>query len=161
MNKLLSFLIIISFFIFYSSRIEAQMDPKAKTVVVMSAYGTVGGALLGLATLAFKSSPRAIPVGASLGLYAGLLFGSYIVVTHEMRKRGMYQEENYYPEAPPTPYDRNGGESTPYENSSPNPDGAYRWDPKLLQEEYAWKDTRINPKNQAEVFSISLLDFRF
>lgn len=134
------------------------MDPKVKTVAVMSAYGTVGGALLGLASLAFRSSPRAIPVGASLGLYAGLLFGSYIVVTHEMRKRGMYQEDNYYPEAPATPYDNGGSEPTPYDKAN---DGAYRWDPKLLQEEYAWKDSRSNPIDQSESFSLNLLSYQF
>lgn len=158
MKKLLSSFLIICLFIVFSPRSEAQMDPKVKTVAVMSAYGTVGGALLGLASLAFRSSPRAIPVGASLGLYAGLLFGSYVVVTHEMKKRGMYQEENYYPEAPTTPYDNGGSEPTPYEK---NDDGAYRWDPIMLQNEYAWKDSRFRSQYQNESFSVSLFSYQF
>lgn len=163
MKNIFCALLAICLFFVYSPSSSAQMDPKVKTVAVMAAYGTAGGALLGLASLAFRSAPRAIPVGASLGLYAGLLFGSYIVVTHEMRKRGMYQEdENYYPEAPATPYDGGGSEpeTTPYENNGN--DGAYRWDPYTLQGEYAWTKSRLEKEvSPGQIFSVNLLNYQF
>ncbi len=46
-------------------------------------YGVLAGSLVGAATLAFREQPgehlKSIAVGASLGLYAGILLGSYIV----------------------------------------------------------------------------------
>jgi hypothetical protein len=61
----------------------------------------VGGALLGTATMAFGSGSRSIAKGASLGLYAGLLFGGYVILSYEMKKRGYNGEsrEDYYPDA--------------------------------------------------------------
>ncbi len=45
-------------------------------------YGTVAGALVGVATLAFASNPgdnlMNIARGASLGLYTGILLGAYL-----------------------------------------------------------------------------------
>jgi hypothetical protein len=61
------------------------MDPKLKALGMVAMYGTIGGALLGTASLAFGTKPRAIFQGASLGLYAGLIFGTYIVVTHSSK----------------------------------------------------------------------------
>lgn len=76
----------------------------------MAAYGTVGGALLGTASLAFGSSGRAVAQGASLGLYAGLAFGAYVVVSHQVKR---YNDENpsedYYPETGESPYEGGGG----------------------------------------------------
>ncbi len=62
------------------------IDAKAKALATMALYGTVGGAMLGTASLAFGTSERSIAVGASLGLYAGLLFGGYVVLTHAAKK---------------------------------------------------------------------------
>ena len=62
------------------------MDPKGKAFMIICTYGTVGGALLGFATMAFGTNSRAIAQGASLGLYAGIAFGSYVVSSH--RKTG-------------------------------------------------------------------------
>jgi hypothetical protein len=46
-------------------------------------YGTLAGALLGTASLAFKDHPRdnlqTIARGASLGLYFGILLGLYVI----------------------------------------------------------------------------------
>lgn len=86
------------------------MDPKVKVVATTALYGTVGGALLGTASLAFGTGGRSVAIGSSLGLYAGLLFGSYVVVTHQMKQRGYYDQEgpvrdDFYPEADEvTPY---------------------------------------------------------
>jgi hypothetical protein len=86
------------------------MDPKVKVVGATALYGTAGGALLGTASLAFGTKGRSVAIGASLGLYAGLLFGTYVVVTHSMRQKGYFQpeqqqQENFYPNSDAaTPY---------------------------------------------------------
>lgn len=73
------------------------LDPKVKALGMVALYGTIGGALLGTASLAFGTRPRAIFQGASIGLYAGLIFGSYIVITHSMKKNNPDQERYQYP----------------------------------------------------------------
>ena len=62
------------------------LDAKVNAVLLMAGYGTVGGALLGTASLAFGSEGRTVAKGASIGLYCGLLFGGYIVLSHKMRQ---------------------------------------------------------------------------
>ena len=86
------------------------MDARAKALGSMALYGTVGGALLGAASLAFGTSGRAVAQGASLGLYGGIIFGSYVLISHSM-KRSRYnspssqpEQNNYYPEDGNTPY---------------------------------------------------------
>lgn len=117
---------------------RADMDPKVKALATMAAYGTIGGALLGTASLAFGTSGRSVAIGASLGLYAGILFGSYIIVTHQMKKNAPQNpiRDNYYPDAP-TPY------NAPYQNTGPyNSGGDYgddygegqRWNPLWLED---------------------------
>ena len=80
MARLLLFFSLI--FFFRPPHAEA-MPAKLKAVLTCAGYGTVGGALLGTAAMAFGAEPRAIAVGASLGLYAGLIFGSYVILSHE------------------------------------------------------------------------------
>lgn len=62
----------------------SNSNKKLKTFLTACAYGTVGGALLGLASLAFISNPSDnygnIAKGASLGLYGGIIYG-YISAT--------------------------------------------------------------------------------
>ncbi|MBL6989401.1 MAG: hypothetical protein ISR65_06470 [Bacteriovoracaceae bacterium] len=63
------------------------LSPKGKAILTMAVYGTVGGALLGTSMfLAIGGTSRSIFQGASLGLYAGLLFGAYVVGSHAMKK---------------------------------------------------------------------------
>lgn len=64
-----------------------KMDPKLKILLTMAGYGTVGGALLGAASMAYGARFRAIAVGASLGLYVGLIFGGYVLVTHHYSRQ--------------------------------------------------------------------------
>lgn len=94
----------------YSPRAEA-IDPRTKAVLTMAAYGTAGGALLGTASLAFGTKGRAVAIGASLGLYAGLIFGSYIVINHRMEQyRPHDPDRNYYPDSDGFgPYESGGG----------------------------------------------------
>jgi len=62
---------------------EAQAASKAKVFILTSTYGVMTGTLAGLASLAFVQSPgkhgRNVAIGASVGLYAGILLGAYIV----------------------------------------------------------------------------------
>ena len=89
----------------YTPVVHAQsqgLDPRAKAVGVMALYGTTGGAMLGVAAVALGSSGRSIAKGASLGLYTGLLFGSYIVLSHYFKTNMKYRapvrnpDERYY-----------------------------------------------------------------
>ena len=84
------------------------MDPKIKILGAMSGYGVVGGALLGTASMAFGGSAKAIARGASRGLYGGLIFGTYIILSYEVKKRGFNDQprENYYPDSR-SPYEDN------------------------------------------------------
>jgi uncharacterized membrane protein YebE (DUF533 family) len=61
---------------------ESSLDPKTKAFLVICGYSAVGGALLGTASMAFGQKPRSIAQGASLGLYAGIAFGAYVLYTH-------------------------------------------------------------------------------
>lgn len=79
------------------------LDPKTKAFLVICGYGTTGGALLGLASMAFGQDSKAIAQGASLGLYAGILFGAYVIYTHN-------QELNQTDE----PYEENAPYDEPY-----------------------------------------------
>jgi hypothetical protein len=61
---------------------EAKAEPL-RELIMSSAYGVLAGTLVGAATLAFTERPgdnlRNIARGASLGLYAGILLGLYVV----------------------------------------------------------------------------------
>lgn len=104
--------LVLAFISVAPSQTAQAMDPKVKAVATMAAYGTVSGALLGAASLAFGTKGRSVAIGASVGLYAGLLFGTYVIVTHQMKQKGYFENppatpnpENYYPGADQvTPY---------------------------------------------------------
>ena len=83
---------------------RAEIPAKAKAFLVVSAYGTVGGALLGFATMAYGTNSRAIAQGASLGLYAGLIFGAYVLASHKSADDQINEyEQQYGPEGAPPP----------------------------------------------------------
>lgn len=93
-------ILIITVFSFVSLSSWA-IDPKLNVVAESAGYGIVAGTLLGTATLAFGGEGRNIAKGASLGLYAGLIFGAYVVTSYEMKKRGWGEDKNsedYYPD---------------------------------------------------------------
>ena len=98
-------LILLTFFTTILLQNAYSADAKFRTLAVTSAYGTVGGLLLGTASLAFGTSGRAVAKGASLGLYAGILFGGYIIVSHSLRSGewDRYFENNH--NIPSSPYD--------------------------------------------------------
>jgi len=122
MKKLLISLVLL-FSLITPTKSAHALDPKAKAFMIMTAYGTVGGALLGFATLAFGSNSRAIAQGASLGLYAGIIFGAYVINSHNNASNPEYQEpfDPYAPQqdpyAPRDPY----APQDPYAPSYGNP----------------------------------------
>lgn len=144
-----------------STAVRAQMNPRVKAFGAMALYGTAGGALLGTASLAFGSGGRSVAKGASLGLYAGLIFGSYIVISHAYRKHRRENptpRENYYPDA-----------QSPYEDGiDPAAEGFY-WNPSLEQDlQYSRETSReirpslINNKRKLDLnFSLPLIHFSF
>jgi hypothetical protein len=71
---------------------QAEIPAKAKAFLTIAGYGAAGGAMLGAASIAFGASSRAIPQGASLGLYAGIIFGSYVLVSHHNKRYGTYDD---------------------------------------------------------------------
>lgn len=145
------------------------MDPKVRVVASTALYGTVGGALLGTASLAFGAKGRAVAIGASVGLYAGLIFGSYVVVTHQMQKN-RYQN----PETPLPPQDNNyypqGDEVTPYK---PGTEGSGLFDGffqrSITLHELSAYDSRrrgeydrmLTRGPEEHVFSMDLVRFQF
>ncbi len=76
------------------NRAQAEIPAKAKAFLTISGYGAAGGALLGLASMAFGTNSRAIAQGASLGLYAGILFGTYVLVSHHQKRYGSYDDSS-------------------------------------------------------------------
>ncbi len=105
------------------------MDPKTKAFLVICSYGTVGGALLGLASMAFGQSSRAIAQGASLGLYSGILFGAYVVMSHDQSMASPVGDE------PASPYEEN--QYVPFNNDN-QLDSSYR--PAAVQQvAWSWK----------------------
>lgn len=121
-------------------------DPRLKVVATMAGYGVVGGALLGTASLAFGANGRSIAKGASLGLYAGLLFGAYVVTSYELKKRGYGNEsrEDYYPDS-----------SSPYEGR-----GSSIKLPKLEEYELA-SNQRYEKANKDLTFGMNLWNYQF
>lgn len=73
---------------------RAEIPVKAKAFLTIVGYGAGGGAILGAASTAFGTSTRAIAQGASLGLYAGILFGSYVLISHHNKRYGSYDDNS-------------------------------------------------------------------
>ena len=91
------FLAVFLCFFLGGGEVKAQ-NAKARALGSMALYGTIGGSLLGTATLAFGNSARAIAQGASLGLYAGLIFGSYVVLSHGFQREYDDEYGSFFPE---------------------------------------------------------------
>ncbi len=74
--------------VMFSSIAQAQnkldsASAKSRVYLLTATYGVVAGSLTGLGSLAFYDSPskhtRNIALGASIGLYVGLLLGAYMI----------------------------------------------------------------------------------
>jgi len=97
--------------------------------------------------MAFKSNGRAIFQGASLGLWAGLIFGGYVVISHSIRQsRG-----NSYPSD-------DDSEASPYQEEEPGPyqdsyyqkpaRGGYAYNPYWIKNEFKLSNNLINHKEK-------------
>jgi len=71
---------------------DDSMDPLARDLILMAIYGTMSGVIIGAASLAFVSRPltklRRIAIGASLGLYVGILLGGLVAVDRTIGSGG-------------------------------------------------------------------------
>ncbi len=78
-------LLIISllFFSITANSTKAKASNESKEFFLSCTYGVIAGTLVGAATLAFSDNPDQnldrLAKGASLGLYAGILLGVYVV----------------------------------------------------------------------------------
>lgn len=89
--------------------LPARAEPM-KEFITTCTYGVLAGTLVGAATLAFTNNPgdnlNNIARGASIGLYAGILLGAYIVYGVDGGEESydgdiQPEEGGYEEEAPP------------------------------------------------------------
>lgn len=106
MKKLLLIAALICSFV-YPQKSHA-IDTKGKAFLIICTYGTVGGALLGFASMAFGTNSRAIAQGASLGLYAGIAFGSYVIASHNRGQDEFVDPSYQQPQSPPPGFGQGG-----------------------------------------------------
>jgi hypothetical protein len=159
-------LVLVTFVVlsFTQQAAHAQMDPKVKALGTMAVYGTVGGALLGTAALAFDAGGRSPAIGASLGLYLGLIFGGYVVTSHAMKKRSVqdqYNEENYYPDTQSSPYEDPGAAAPLGEPEAMN---LNQLNPTTLQALYDSGPSQQSFKNDVKtgpVYYVQLMNLQF
>lgn len=69
---------------------KSSSNGALQAFMLTTTYGVIAGSLTGLASLAFYDKAgehsRNIAIGASLGLYMGLLLGTYVVYGPSLRK---------------------------------------------------------------------------
>jgi hypothetical protein len=148
------FLLISLFSVTLPNSGRAKVDPRMVALGTVAAYGTVGGALLGTASMAFGTGGRAVAQGASIGLYLGLIFGSYIVVSHSIKKGdqgGAAQDAGYYDDT--TPYG-----SGPSDIPSPAPAVKYWSDQGSSSSNSIYE---LRPKNDKTLIYFNLLNSSF
>jgi hypothetical protein len=104
----------------FTTNAFAQMPPKARTFLSVCGYGAGGGALLGFASMAFGTNTRAIPIGASLGLYAGIIFGGYVLLSHKQGQAGSYDRPSPYSESTEYYDDGYGGDAGAGDEGAPD-----------------------------------------
>ena len=165
MKKFILLTLLISAFIIPSHNAHA-LKPKAKAFAIICAYGTVGGALLGFASMAFGTDSRIIAQGASLGLYAGIAFGTYVITSH--RNPNEPQVPEYQdPQLPPPGYDPgygapdSGGFGAPPPRDEP---GGFFGSPQRMLEENDFEYSGFKrKKGRVESLPIyfNLLDVKF
>lgn len=84
MTRLVSALLLASFLIVAPARAEETMNVTGKRVKVVAKsalYGLGGGLVVGLASQVFERKTKNIFMFGSLGMYAGILLGIYVVST--------------------------------------------------------------------------------
>lgn len=172
MKRFILLALVVSVFVLPLNKAQA-LEPKAKAFAIICTYGTVGGALLGFASMAFGSSSRVIAQGASLGLYAGIAFGAYVITSH--RNRGNQSEvidpyqEPRIPQGPPPGYnnstfgneDNGGGFGAPVPQEEPG--GFFGSPQRTLEANEREFSTFKHKKGRVESLPIyfNLMDVRF
>ena len=103
-------------------------NPALQAFMLTATYGVIAGSLTGLASLAFYKEAgahtRNIAMGASLGLYVGLLLGAYVVYVPTL-KSSSPSRDNDAPSLDQDPINLNSEHGGP---SQPTP--WVNWDPK-------------------------------
>lgn len=157
----------ISFALIFPSQKAHALDPKAKAFLVVCGYGTVGGALLGFASLAFGTNSRAVAQGASLGLYTGIIFGAYVLTSYPGQGQSEPQPEmDTYPTYP-DPYAPGGGYPSPGGYGAPVPPpedgGGFFGSPRRVDEINAELIQNFRPKrgSSAPPIYLNLLNVAF
>jgi hypothetical protein len=179
-------IILFSVFIFgvVYSKPSYAIDPRVKSLGIMAAYGTIGGALLGTASLAFGSSGRSVAKGASLGLYAGIVFGTFIVASHAYKRRKLtnpdpvpYEEEPGYGDKEQSGggifdgFNWGGGfGGGDEEDEAGGDDEGYgdpqRWNPYFEMNNLRFsaetaRESQLRPSKTPAVYYINLVNFQF
>ena len=83
MKKIISLLLLAAFLLPVTGRAESEYlsiaGKRAKVVGKAALFGTGGGLVVGVASQVFKKNAKNIFVFGSLGLYAGILLGVYVI----------------------------------------------------------------------------------
>lgn len=132
--------------IFTPNKAQA-MSPKGKAFLILTGYGAAGGGLLGLATMAFGEDSMAIARGTSLGMYAGMIFGGYVILSHKYRKKPGDPIEPPAPGEYQDPY-------SPYQETDEEPSGYDDFFGGAPQKVMQYEERRL----QQEKFQSSLFE---
>jgi hypothetical protein len=80
-----------------TSQMQQGGDNPTREFVMSCTYGVMAGTLVGAASLAFTSKPsdnlNRVARGASIGLYAGILLGLYVIYIVPGLEEGAAEEE--------------------------------------------------------------------
>ncbi|MEO5668970.1 MAG: hypothetical protein ABIR96_12995 [Bdellovibrionota bacterium] len=100
-NSWLSSLVIAGLLVMPTTHVQAATasggeNRALQAFMLTTTYGVIAGSLTGLASLAFYKEPsthsRNVALGASLGLYVGILLGAYVVYVPAMKSSPPRQE---------------------------------------------------------------------
>lgn len=144
---------------------RAEMPVKAKAFLTITGYGAAGGALLGLATMAFGNSSRAIAQGASLGLYAGIIFGTYVLVSHHQKSAGSYDDNTSpYQESSDVYGDEYNNEEGGSDDESSSKRGGFFDRFRVMQEQMynqSFTFDSVKKKNNFPPIQMNIVEFNF
>ncbi len=116
--------------LFFGSIPRVEAGP-AREILLTSTYGVLAGAIVGLASIAFYSSPAShlqnVAIGASIGLYMGIALGAYVAygitlddgkeepASPEEEKKEEEKTDSELPQEPPKDSpDIQGSQSSPH-----------------------------------------------
>ncbi|MEW6057008.1 MAG: hypothetical protein AB1540_10375 [Bdellovibrionota bacterium] len=108
-------LFVFSLFCFNSS--AHALDKRLKLMFKTAGYGAAAGAVIGAGTIAMGlGNFQNVLMGASSGMYAGILLAGYIVFTQDDYKQTHYRQGPRNPYAPKRPAREEDWEEGPEEN---------------------------------------------